>query len=233
MSNQFFVTLITPLTTKATSVWSTRYEAGKTSKGDPEYGIEGAMGLPGFTVPPGQSEIVKFQLYLGPKLYHRLAQLTHDEAEIMDFGLWKLVSQALLNMMNLIHGFVGNYAVAILILTAIIKLLLWPLQTKANKSMRRMSALSPKMQELKEKYKDDPTKMNAEVMKLYKDYGVNPVERLPADDDPDPDFLRPLHHAAAGGGIAERELPLGARSVAAGHGRAHPGARLAAEHSAL
>ncbi len=175
VSNQFFVTLITPLTTKATSVWSTRYEAGKTAKGDPEYGIESAMGLPGFTVQPGKSEIVQFQLYLGPKLYHRLAQLTHDEAEIMDFGLWKLVSQALLNMMNLIHGFVGNYAVAILILTAIIKLLLWPLQTKANKSMRRMSALSPKMQELKEKYKDDPTKMNAEVMRLYKDYGVNPV----------------------------------------------------------
>lgn len=175
VSNQFFVTLITPLTTKATSAWATRYEAGKTTKGESEYGIESAMGLPGFTVPPGQSQIVKFQLYLGPKLYHRLAQLTHDEAEIMDFGLWKLVSQALLNMMNLIHGLVGNYAVAILILTAIIKLLLWPLQTKANKSMRRMSALSPKMQELKEKYKDDPTKMNAEVMKLYKDYGVNPV----------------------------------------------------------
>ena len=93
----------------------------------------------------------------------------------MDFGLWKLVSEALLNMMNLIHRFVGNYAVAILILTAIIKLILWPLQTKANKSMRRMAALSPKMQELREKFKDDPTKMNAEVMKLYKDYGVNPV----------------------------------------------------------
>jgi YidC/Oxa1 family membrane protein insertase len=89
--------------------------------------------------------------------------------------MWKLVSEALLNMMNVIHGVVGNYAVAILILTAIIKLLLWPLQTKANKSMRRMSALSPNMQELREKYKDDPTKMNAEVMKLYKDYGINPV----------------------------------------------------------
>jgi YidC/Oxa1 family membrane protein insertase len=61
------------------------------------------------------------------------------------------------------------------VLTAIIKLILWPLQTKANKSMRRMSALSPKMQELREKYKDDPTRMNQEVMKLYKDYGINPV----------------------------------------------------------
>ncbi|MGH8095084.1 MAG: membrane protein insertase YidC [Chthoniobacterales bacterium] len=175
VSNQFFVTLITPLDAKATEVWAQRFEAFKNQQGQPQYGIEGTMGMPAFTVPPGKTATLQFQLYIGPKLYHRLAQLTHDEAEIMDFGLWKLVSETLLNMMNLIHGFVGNYAVAILILTAIIKLLLWPLQTKANKSMRRMSALSPKMQELKEKYKDDPTKMNAEVMKMYKEYGVNPV----------------------------------------------------------
>jgi YidC/Oxa1 family membrane protein insertase len=175
VSNQFFATLITPLGAKATGVWAHRFEAGKKENGQPDYGITGAMGMPGFTVQPGETATAQFQLYIGPKLYHRLAQLTHDEAEIMDFGLWKLVSETLLNMMNLIHRFVGNYAVAILILTAIIKLILWPLQTKANKSMRRMAALSPKMQELREKYKDDPTKMNAEVMKLYKDYGINPV----------------------------------------------------------
>jgi YidC/Oxa1 family membrane protein insertase len=175
VSNQFFCTLITPLTTKADKAWATRFQVGRTQNGEPVYGIEGAMGMPGFQVQPGQTVTQSLQLYVGPKLYHRLAQLSHDEAEIMDFGLWKLVSEALLNMMNLIHGLVGNYAVAILILTAIIKLILWPLQTKANKSMRRMAALSPKMQELRDKYKDDPTKMNAEVMKLYKDYGVNPV----------------------------------------------------------
>ena len=175
VSNQFFATLLTPLGTKATEVWAQRYESYKKPDGSLEYGIEGAMGMPGFKVAPGQTATVQFQLYVGPKLYNRLAQLTHDEAEIMDFGLWKLVSQTLLNLMNLIHRFVGNYAVAILILTAIIKLILWPLQTKANKSMRRMAALSPKMQELREKFKDDPTKMNAEVMRLYKDYGINPV----------------------------------------------------------
>lgn len=175
VSNQFFCTLITPLTAKADRTWATRFEAGRRENGQIDYGIEGAVGMPGFKVQPGQTATQSFQLYIGPKLYHRLAQLTHDEAEIMDFGLWKLVSEALLNMMNLIHRFVGNYAVAILILTAIVKLILWPLQTKANKSMRRMAALSPKMQELREKYKDDPTRMNQEVMKLYKDYGINPV----------------------------------------------------------
>jgi YidC/Oxa1 family membrane protein insertase len=133
------------------------------------------MGMPGFQLPPGQTATAKFQIYAGPKLYHRLVQLEHNEAEIMDFGMWKIVSQALLNLMNLLHRFLKNYAVAILVLTAIIKLILWPLQNKANRSMRRMSALSPKMQELRDKYKDDPTRMNQEVMKLYKDYGINPV----------------------------------------------------------
>jgi YidC/Oxa1 family membrane protein insertase len=175
VSNQFFCTLITPLTAKADKMWATRFEAGRGNNGEPVYGIEGALGMPGFQVPPGKTVTQSFQLYVGPKLYHRLAQLNHDEAEIMDFGIWKLVCQTLLNMMNLIHRFVGNYAIAILILTAIVKAVLWPLQTKANKSMRRMAALSPKMQELREKYKEDPTRMNAEVMKLYKDYGINPV----------------------------------------------------------
>src|SRR5207248_11787575 len=77
--------------------------------------------------------------------------------------------------MNLLHSWLHDYGLAILALTTIIKLTLWPIQNKANRSMRRMSVLSPKIQELRDKYKDDPTKMNQEVMKLYKQYGINPV----------------------------------------------------------
>src|SRR5438034_675664 len=105
----------------------------------------------------------------------RAAQLPHNEAEIMDFGMFKLVCQFLLNFMNLLHSWLHDYGLAILALTTIIKLTLWPIQNRANRSMRQMAALSPKMQELKEKYKDDPTRMNQEVMKLYKQYGINPV----------------------------------------------------------
>ncbi len=177
VSNQFFATLITPLDAKATEIWARRFEV-KPAPAPPAasiFGIEGAMGMPGFQLQPGQTASVKFQIYAGPKLYHRLAQLDHNEAEIMDFGIFKIVCQILLNALNSLHSVFKSYGVAILALTAIIKLLLWPLQNKANRSMRRMSALSPKMQELREKYKDDPTRMNQEVMKLYKDYGVNPV----------------------------------------------------------
>src|SRR5258705_10117262 len=93
----------------------------------------------------------------------------------MDFGMFKLVCQFLLNFMNLLHSWLHDYGLAILALTTIIKLTLWPIQNRANRSMRQMAALSPKMQELREKYKDDPTRMNQEVMKLYKSYGINPV----------------------------------------------------------
>ena len=174
MSNQFFTTLLTPLTAKGTQVWARPFDV-KHSGPQKLVGIEGAMGMPAFQLQPGQTNTLSFQIYAGPKLYNRLAKLGHDEAEIMNFGMWKLVSEALLNFMNLLHGWVKDYGFAIILLTACVKAVLWPLQNKANASMRRMSALAPKMQELKEKYKDDPTRMNTEVMKLYKEHGVNPV----------------------------------------------------------
>ena len=171
-SNQFFTTLVVPLTAKADAVWGKSFEIDPAQKA---YGLEGAMHLPGFRVEAGQSYTAHFQLYLGPKLYHQLARLEHNEAEVMEFGVFKIICQALLNGLNFLHSFLGNYAAAILALTTIVKLSLWPLQNKATASMRRMAALSPKIQELREKYKDDPTRMNQETMKLYKEYGINPV----------------------------------------------------------
>ncbi len=174
MTNQFFTDLVTPLNAKAVELWARPFDI-KRADGPNLLGIEGAMGMPGFQVPPGQTVTQRFQLYAGPKLYGRLAKLQHDEAEIMNFGWFKLVSQFLLNFMNLIHGWIKNYGWSVIILTACVKGVLWPLQNKANKSMRRMSALAPKMQALKDKYKDDPTRMNQEVMKLYKEHKVNPA----------------------------------------------------------
>jgi YidC/Oxa1 family membrane protein insertase len=180
VSNQFFTTLIAPLTAKANGVWGRRFDISPEQK---TYGLSGALRMPGFQLPPGQTYSARFEIWAGPKLYHRLARLDHNEAEVMEFGgpipllstLIKIVSQFLLNFLNWFHGFIGSYGWSILALTAVIKIVLWPLQGKANRSMRRMSLLNPKIQELREKYKDDPTRMNQEVMKLYKDYGINPV----------------------------------------------------------
>ena len=174
VSNQFFTTLIAPLNAKAVATWGRRFEIKRWPEHQ-AFGIEGAMKMPAFQIGPGEAYHARFEIYAGPKIYHRLAQLEHNEAEIMDFGMFKIVCQFLLNFMNLLNSWLHDYGLAILALTTVIKLVLWPIQNKANRSMRQMAVLSPKMQELREKYKDDPTKMNQEVMKLYKQYGINPV----------------------------------------------------------
>lgn len=177
VSNQFFTTLMAPLTAKATGVWGRRFDIDR----GPDrnlVGIEGAFGMPALELQPGQTYNARFEIYAGPKIYNRLAQLPHNEAEVMDFSsftILKVICQFLLNFLNLLHHWLGNYGVAILALTTVIKLTLWPLQNQANRSMRKMAALAPKIQELKDKYKDDPTRMNQEMMKLYKQYGINPV----------------------------------------------------------
>jgi YidC/Oxa1 family membrane protein insertase len=172
VTDQFFATIITPQTAMANGIWGHSFDVSAEQQ---MVGIEGAMRMPGFQLQPGQTYSARFQIWAGPKIYHRLAQLQHNEAEIMNFGMFKVVSQFLLNFLNTIHSFVKDYGVAILVLTVVIRLVLWPLQTKANQSMRKTALLAPKMQELREKYKDDPTRMNQEVMKLYKQYGINPV----------------------------------------------------------
>lgn len=174
VSNQFFTTLMAPLTAKATGVWGRRFDV-EYSPEQKLLGIEGALGMPALELQPGQTYSARFEIYAGPKLYHRLAQLSQNQAEVMDFGIFKVVCQFLLNFMNLLHSWLHDYGLAILALTTIIKLTLWPIQNKANRSMRQMAALSPKVQELRDKYKDDPTRMNQEMMKLYKQYGINPV----------------------------------------------------------
>ena len=172
VTDQFFATIIVPVNAKATGIWGRSFDV---SSAQNMVGVEGAMRMPGFKVDPGQTYSARFQIWTGPKIYHRLAQLDQNEAEIMNFGVFKIVSQFLLNFLNTIHGFVKDYGVAILVLTLVVRLVLWPLQSKANQTMRKTALLGPKMQELREKYKDDPTRMNQEVMKLYKQYGINPV----------------------------------------------------------
>jgi YidC/Oxa1 family membrane protein insertase len=195
VTNQYFSTIVSPVATATdpaglarqlgSAVWARSFkisdaawqEAGRSMSGQNAHrqGIEGALGMPGFTLDPGKSQIQSFQFYAGPREYSRLKGLGADEERIMDFGMFAFVSKTLLNSMNWLHAKLGSYAAAIVVLTIIIKLLLWPLQNKATNSMKRMSLLTPKMTELREKYQDDPQKMNAEIMKLYKEYGVNPV----------------------------------------------------------
>jgi YidC/Oxa1 family membrane protein insertase len=140
-------------------------------------GIQGALQLAGFKLKPGETRQQTFSLYAGPNEYRLLEQLGHGETAMMNkLGWFKWISLGLLGVMNWLHDQLPghSYAVAIVILTFVVRGALWPVQGAATKSMKRMQLIQPKQMELKEKYKDDPAKMNEEVMKLYKEYKINP-----------------------------------------------------------
>ena len=178
VTSQYFCTIVTaPAEQPGSGVWAARYEAASAIDASPEhpvYGIAGGLGTGSLTLAPGETVTRHYSLYVGPKDFFSLRKLGQDQEKIMNFGMFHLVSEFLLWAMNSLERLLHSYAAAIIILTILIKTALWPLQNKATSSMKRMQLLSPKMTELREKYKDDPQKMNEELMKLYKQYGVNP-----------------------------------------------------------
>ena len=183
--SRFYATIVsrvTPGGDKPGKVWATRflvdhgsdkyahYESAKT-----DYAIESAISLPPVELAPGASVTEQYEIYLGPKEYHRLSKLEGQRDFIMFYGMFSWFSKGLNIIMRWMHDVSGNWGAAIILLTLVIRTVLWPLQSKAQYSMKRMGLLAPKMKELQEKYKDDPQRQQTEVMKMYKDYGVNPV----------------------------------------------------------
>jgi YidC/Oxa1 family membrane protein insertase len=174
VSNQYFATILAPQGVGGQQVWAMPLNLPAVDGQPPIRAILGAIEIPGFSLQPGEAKSFAFNIYAGPKELFRLSKLPSDQAEIMNFGWAKWVSELLLSVMIMLHGWVRNYGLAIIIMTLIIRSALWPLQNAATKSMRKMAKLSPIMNELREKYKDDPQRLNQETMKLYKEYGVNP-----------------------------------------------------------
>ncbi len=172
VKNQYFTSFISTKGAPANGVWAERF-ATKVDEKD-AFGISGALTLGSFHLEPGATTEREFTLFAGPKEYRILKAMGQGEAEIMNFGIFKIICVFLLRSMNWLEGWLHSYALAIIVLTFIVRGALWPVQGKATASMKKMQLVQPKMAELKEKYKDDPTRMNQEIMKMYKDYGINP-----------------------------------------------------------
>ncbi len=127
-------------------------------------------------IPPGQPGMFNYSLYLGPKDYTILKAQNIGLENAIDFGDWlKWLAMPMLIALKFLYGYVHNYGLAIIILTILIKAIFWPLGNKSYKSMKEMQKLQPKMAALREKYKDDKTKLSQESMALYKTHKVNPL----------------------------------------------------------
>jgi len=124
---------------------------------------------------PNESKSFKLRLYSGPKEIATLKQAGHDLSAAVDYGWFTFLAKPLLVVLRWFYSFTHNYGVAIILLTIIIKIIFWPLTQKSYTSMQKMKKIQPKIQQIREKYKDDREKLNQELMQVYKTYKVNPM----------------------------------------------------------
>ncbi len=130
-------------------------------------------------IPPEQSGLFSYTLFIGPKDYTLLKKQGISLEEAIEFDSFipglKWLSIALLIFIKFLQQYVSNYGVAIIILTILIKAIFWPLGNISYRSMKEMQKLQPKIEELKEKYKNDRNKIGQETMALYRSHKVNPM----------------------------------------------------------
>jgi len=124
---------------------------------------------------PGDRQEVAFSVFAGPKEYDLLKSYSLKFEKSIDFGIFSFLAIPMLKFLKIIYGVVGNYGVAIILLTLSIKIVTFPLTQKSMVSMKKMSSLQPKMNEIKEKFKGDKERTNQATMELYKKEGVNPL----------------------------------------------------------
>jgi len=128
---------------------------------------------------PGEVKEYEFDLYVGPKEGERLAAVDPTLEELVqNYFLSSIVSpiaRLLLYLLQFFHKIVPNYGVGIILLTFLVRLLMYPLYHKQMVSMKKMQALQPKINELKERYKDKPQELQKKTMEFYREHKVNPM----------------------------------------------------------
>lgn len=127
------------------------------------------------TLPPGASAVVDIPFYLGPKGYIRLHGLGLGLERSVDFGWFDSIGRFMLKLLQRLKGATGNYGWAIILLTMLLQVVLFPLTYKSLKAGAAMKTLQPEISRLQQKYKDNPQRLNTELMALYKTKGANPL----------------------------------------------------------
>ncbi len=155
----------------------------------PEPHIVGYVYLPGDLLSPGESATYDLTLYTGPKRFKTLLALGDNKESLMQFDsflfmrlTWfEYISRGILWLLTTFHGMTHSYGIAIMLITLILRLLFWPVTHKSTVMSRKMQAIQPLAKELREKYKQDPRKLQEKTMELYRQHKVNPISGcLPA-----------------------------------------------------
>ena len=127
------------------------------------------------TVAPGSSKLFVTTAFVGPKLQEQLAEIDKSLKLTVDYGWLTLLSEPMFIVLSFIHDYVGNWGLAIILVTLLIKLVFYKLTESSGRSMAKMRALQPRMKALQDRYKDDRPALSQAMMDLYKREKVNPA----------------------------------------------------------
>lgn len=181
--DQFFAAILTP-DTPGVGIITRRVELPPfPASTSPNIGITGAARFDLKPLPPKAAETLAGNFYVGPKENRRLERLGKDQERVMQFDRWffnriffsRYIAPFLLWLMNLAYSWTHNYGVAIIVMTLILKTVFLPLTLAAARSSKRMQKIQPQMQAMREKYKDNPQKLNQATLELFKEHKVNPM----------------------------------------------------------
>ncbi|MEZ5657916.1 MAG: membrane protein insertase YidC [Burkholderiaceae bacterium] len=126
-------------------------------------------------IAPGEQRSTNARLFLGPQDQKLLAKIAPGLDLTVDYGFLTIIAKPLWWLLETLHGLVGNWGWAIVLLTLIVKTIFFPLQAASYKSMARMKAVAPRLTALREKYGDDRVQLNQKMMELYKNEKINPL----------------------------------------------------------
>lgn len=188
VKNQFFAAVLTP-SRPGTGIFAKTVDlSGEIADSRMRQALTGDIEFAIGRIDPGQRELLGVQYYVGPKEFTRLQALGDPAAgfaggqdDVMQFGFFGFISKILLVLMIGVHSFIGplsptwGWGWTIILVTVLIKACLWPLTAAQVRSARRMGKIQAPLKELREKYKDNPQKIQQETMKLFREHKVNPV----------------------------------------------------------
>lgn len=185
VTNQFFATVMRPKVPTPTNMWAKTSQVMLPSGAKAVTSVRAGLRLASGEIQPAEIKSFQYQIFIGPK--HNILLRKMDDhwgegwGDVMQYGWFWFVSRPLNWLLNSYHTLLDSVAknwswgLAIILLTITVRIFIWPLHAKSTHTMKRMAKLKPEMDKLKEKYPDDPNKLNTEMMGLYRKFGINPL----------------------------------------------------------
>lgn len=169
LKDQYFCVLVETEASARVSASAFEITSGDERR-KPQTGHSISCVLPAFNLGAKESRTFTFQVYAGPIVLDQLEKI--NRGQVSEYGF---ISTILLRILQFFYAVFPNYGLAIILLTLVVRLVLYPLTLKQTKSMAQMQKIQPRVQDLKDRHKDNPQKFNEEVLKLYQKNNVNPL----------------------------------------------------------